>query len=95
MPFDRTEKRIVVTGMTASENFPTTEDAFCKNYSVGGGDAFVTIITPCVIGYPSFLGGSGKDNGEGVAVDRYGSFYLTGQTSSSDFPTTQGVLQEI
>jgi hypothetical protein len=88
------EWECLVTGMTASGNFPTTEDAFSRNYSGGAGDAFVTVLSDNYLKYSSFLGGSGKDDGKGIAVDRYGSFYVTGMTWSGDFPTTPGVEQE-
>src|SRR5207302_2065830 len=40
----------------------------------------------------TFLGGSGVDVGNGIAVDSTGA-YVVGQTSSSPFPTTAGTLQ--
>src|SRR5262249_45385721 len=37
--------------------------------------------------YATYLGGHGVDNGLGIAVDGQGSAYVTGSTTSSDFPT--------
>jgi hypothetical protein len=37
--------------------------------------------------YSTYLGGSGADSGEGVAVDRAGNAFITGVTSSGDFPS--------
>jgi hypothetical protein len=43
--------------------------------------------------YSSFLGGSNADIGNGIAVDGSGIVYVTGQTASTDFPTTAGAFQ--
>ena len=44
------------------------------------------------LGYSTYLGGSGGDHGHGIALDGAGSAYLTGHTSSADFPTTAGAF---
>ena len=65
----------------------------------GGGDAFVAklIDTDGVItlGYSTYLGGSSGDRGAGVAIDGAGNAYVTGDTFSADFPTTDNVFQPI
>ncbi|MDE2666705.1 MAG: SBBP repeat-containing protein [Acidobacteriota bacterium] len=43
--------------------------------------------------YSTFLGGSGFDYGYGVAVDAHGNAYLTGTTSSSDYPVSSDAWQ--
>jgi hypothetical protein len=58
-------------------------------------DAFVTKLnatgtTPLL--YSTYLGGTGSDQGFGIAVDAAGSGYVTGQTFSTDFPTTTGAF---
>jgi pimeloyl-ACP methyl ester carboxylesterase len=84
-----------VTGQTSSTNFPTTPGAFQP--SCGGGyDAFVVKLnaTGSALVYSTYLGGSGWDHAYGgIAVDGTGNAYVTGQTSSTNFPTTPGAFQ--
>ncbi len=78
---------IYVTGVTNSPNYPTTNPIQAQNR--GGADAFVTKLPPSVsvFLYSTYLGGGGDDRGVGVAVDSAGTAYVTGATSSPDFPT--------
>ena len=86
-----------VTGITASSNFPATAGAYKSVYGGGTFDAFVTKLnaTGTALVYSTYVGGSGDDWGFGIAVDGTGNAYLTGNTSSSDFPVTAGVCQTI
>ena len=43
--------------------------------------------------YSTYLGGSGNESGLGIAVDAARNAYLTGHTTSPDFPTTPGAFQ--
>jgi hypothetical protein len=74
-----------VTGFTNSTNFPASH-AFQVDQP--GTDAFVTRISArgTAIVYSTYLGGVGSDLGFGIAVDRNGNAYVTGQTASIDFP---------
>ena len=81
-----------VVGATTSTDFPTTAGAFQTTW--GGGtnvyDAFVTKFSPTgVVGYSTFLGGSGSDVAYGVAVSSNGYAFVTGVCTSTNFPVTQ------
>jgi hypothetical protein len=82
-----------VTGDTGSSNFPTTAGAFQP--TSGGSSAFVTKLnaTGAALVYSTYLGGGGIDRGFGIAVDAAGNAYVTGDTGSTDFPTTAGAFQ--
>jgi hypothetical protein len=43
------------------------------------------IIDPVVLSYSTYLGGSGVDQGHGIAVDASGSAYVVGGSGSTDF----------
>ncbi len=75
-----------VTGYTLSTNFPTQNPY--QGYQ-GGQDAFVTKLSSSgnTLGYSTYLGGNADDEGWGIAVDASGCAYVTGGTSSSNFPT--------
>jgi hypothetical protein len=83
-----------VVGQTVSTNFPTTADAL-QSAKAGLNDAFITRLnaTGTALIFSTYLGGSSFDSGFGIAVDATGSIYVTGQTGSSDFPTTPGAFQ--
>lgn len=85
-----------LTGITYSSDFWVTQDAYQPIFAGGEKDAFLAMFTPDGQGvvYSTYLGGSGWDEGLGVAIYRSGPAYVTGWTSSSDFPTTPGAFAE-
>ena len=86
-----------VTGHTLSTDFPTTAGAVQTTSAGGFGDAFVTKLgaTGIRLVFSTYLGGSGSagDAGFDIALDAGGSAYVTGYTTSADFPTTAGAFQ--
>jgi hypothetical protein len=81
-----------ITGYTSSSSgFPWTAGAYDESSS-GGADVFVTKLdaTGATLVYSTFLGGTDNDFGQGIAIDGKGGVYVTGYTSSSDFPTPPG-----
>ncbi|PYS75038.1 MAG: hypothetical protein DMF73_02160, partial [Acidobacteria bacterium] len=85
---------VYVAGTTSSTNFPTRGAAFPNNKALS--DIFVTKIdaTGANIIYSTYIGGSGLDRADGVAVDSSGNAYVVGRVgdTSIDFPTTAGAL---
>jgi hypothetical protein len=77
-----------VTGWTTSNDFPTASPLQPSNNG-GPHDAFVAKLNAAGSGllYSTYLGGSGVDTGDGIAVDSSGNTYVTGQVRSTDFPT--------
>ena len=78
---------IYITGLTYSTNFPVSPPG---NSSFAGAiDAFVTKLNPSLnIINSRFLGGNGVDLGWSIAIAPFaGQIFLTGYTSSSNFPT--------
>src|SRR5204863_14501 len=82
-----------VTGFTTSNDFPTTPGAFDRTHN-GNTDAFVTKLNAAgtALVYSTYLGGSGDDQPGGIALDGSGQAYVTGVTTSPDFPTTPGAF---
>jgi hypothetical protein len=82
-----------VTGVTASPNFPVTAGSLFQRTYGGLNDAFVTKLNAAgtALVYSTYLGGSGTDVGQGIAVDAGGNAYVTGTTTGS-FPGTAGSL---
>ncbi|MGA8345550.1 MAG: SBBP repeat-containing protein [Candidatus Sulfotelmatobacter sp.] len=48
------------------------------------------VIDPSVT-YATYLGGTAEDDGNAIAVDGNGNAWVTGQTKSTDFPTTSAL----
>jgi hypothetical protein len=80
--------RAYVVGLTSSTDFPV-RDAYQNTYAGGDRDVFVAILSSSGSGldYSTYLGGSGSDSGFALALDSSKNIYITGRTSSSNFPT--------
>src|SRR5262249_39570632 len=88
-----------ITGVTESLDFPVVS---APQPNRGGDptlivntDAFVTKFSAArsALLYSTYLGGSGFDQGYGIAVDPAGSAYVTGVAFSNDFPTTPNPIR--
>ena len=78
---------VYIAGDTTSTNFPVSVSAFQKTYR-GGQDAFVTKLNASgnSLAYSTYLGGGNTDHGAAIAVDGSGNAYITGSTTSTNFP---------
>ena len=79
-----------VAGSTSSPNFPTTPGAYDTTFN--NGDAFLTKFNAAgsALVFSTLVGGSDFDSFSSVVLDAAGNAWLTGGTSSPDFPTTAG-----
>jgi hypothetical protein len=86
---------VYVAGETSSFNFPATPGALRTTYAGGPKDAFVARLnaTGTALVYATYLGGSGEDRANAIAVDTAGNAYVTGRLDSTDFPATPGAFQ--
>jgi hypothetical protein len=90
-----------VVGTTRSANFPIVQNLTYSNGSFfnnsalpGNSSTFATEISANGAGLlvSTYLGGSGSDAGFAVAIDSSGDMFLTGSTSSPNFPTAAPYL---
>jgi uncharacterized protein YfaP (DUF2135 family) len=95
----------IVVGLTQSDDFPTTPGAVDETFNGGVMDVFVTKFNADGSGlvYSTYMGGTPAplrrgsetpfETARAVAVDASGNAYVTGQTTSPQFPTTSGAFQ--
>jgi len=95
-----------VTGATNSTNFPTL-NALQPNYAGGQCavapntfpcfDAFISKLNPAgsALLFSTYLGGTGSDYGYAIALDSSHDAYITGYTTSQNFPITSGAFQSV
>jgi hypothetical protein len=84
---------VFVTGSTSSSNFPTTEFGWDKTAN-GSNDVFMSVfsLSGTALDYSTYIGGSGSDTASGIALDVNDYAYITGNTESTNYPTTAGVF---
>lgn len=77
-----------VTGRTTSTDFPTTNALQPSPGGVNGSEVFVSKLNAAgnALMYSTYLGGTGREEALSIAVDSAGNAYVTGDTSSSNFP---------
>jgi hypothetical protein len=81
-----------IAGLSSSTNFPTL-NAFQPKLA-GTVNAFVAEINfRGALVWSTYLGGEGTDKANAIAMDGANNLYVTGQTNSTNFPVTAGVVQ--
>jgi hypothetical protein len=78
-----------VAGVTGSLDFPAVDALQTVNNSPDEFTAFIACLSSAgtELGYSSYLGGTGDDQANAIAVDASDNTYLAGRTTSPDFPT--------
>jgi hypothetical protein len=93
-----------LTGFTTSADFPTTNALYPtiggilnKRTKAYSGDAFITELDPSGsnLVFSTFLGGSGLDAANSIALDLAGNVYVAGATSSTNFPVLNPVVFQL
>jgi hypothetical protein len=79
--------RVNMTGSTTSSNFPTM-NGFQDTPVASGTHVFVTQVQfdGSSLIYSTYLSGNGSDIGTGIALDFQQTIYVTGSTTSTNFP---------
>jgi hypothetical protein len=85
-----------VTGVTESSELQTITDPgkTINHFNQGNKDVFVYKLNSDgnEVGFFTFIGGARSDEGADITVDSGKNIYLTGYTSSSDFPATDNAF---
>ncbi|RMG41306.1 MAG: hypothetical protein D6732_02645, partial [Methanobacteriota archaeon] len=83
---------VIITGATASSDYPVTSGAYDTTHSSGTYDVFISKLdsTLSTLLSSTFLGGSCSQKPFGIAMTSSGDIYVSGETCSSDFPTSSG-----
>ena len=87
-----------ITGYSLSGDLPTTSAAYQKSHSYYNYyNAYVAKLDPTLssITYCTYLQGTRESHGRGIAIDSNNNCIVVGNTSSRDYPTTNGAYQTV
>jgi Beta-propeller repeat len=86
---------IYVTGLTGSTDFPVTNAV--QSILKGTNNVFVAEMradgSPLI--FSTYLGGTNSDSGESLALDAANNIWVTGFTSSTNFPITTNAFTKV
>jgi hypothetical protein len=85
------ERKEIASGYAISKD----EKNFAVKFAIGSYDTSKALTIDPILVYSSYLGGGQTDVGNSIAVDNQGNAYITGNTSSLNFPTTQGTIKPV
>lgn len=82
---------VYLTGMTDSEDLPTTPGVYDVSYN-GGYDVFISKLSNSLDALlaSTYIGGSNYEIASSVVLDNSGNVVIGGRTKSSDYPTVAG-----
>lgn len=85
------EGNIIMAIGTYTNGLYTSAGGYDPGYN-GSGDVYIVKINPELkeIMAATYLGGSGLDRADAIAITGSGQIYIMGWTTSSNFPTTEG-----
>ncbi len=84
-----------VTGSATSLDFPTTNGCY-DSFHNGNRDVFVLKLNPdgSDLVYSTFIGGMDNERAHDIALDQDLNAYITGETESGGYPTTEGCYDD-
>lgn len=87
---------IYIAGLTESADYPVTSEAFQKTWG-GNRDVIVAKLNAdgSALVYSTYVGGSGEEVAQDIAIDGKGQVYITGWTQSSDYDITPNAFQKV
>lgn len=83
------ERKEIASGYAISKE----QKSFAVKFAIGSYDTSKALTIDPILVYSSYLGGGQTDVGNSIAVDNQGNAYITGNTSSLNFPTTVGTIK--
>ncbi len=90
------QNNVYVGCSTSSTDFPVPGNAFQPTYGGGSQDGMVVKFNAnlSTLFWGTYLGGSSPDGVMNLVLDQQGNVFVGGGTTSIDFPTTNGVVQQ-
>jgi len=87
---------VYVTGYTSSSNYPTTIGSYNTSFT-NFYDIIVTKFSSNGAGpiFSTFIGGTSDDRGYSLALDNSNNIFLSGGSTSGNYPTTVGTFDQV
>ncbi len=91
-----TSGNVFITGYTGSTDFPTSTTAYDNSHNGDISDIFISKFNSDLSSLfaSTFLGGAGEDVGTEIVVDVSGNVFVTGYTTSSNYPVSSGAYDD-